>query len=46
MLIDAAMTIRTKAAALVIAEPKIVRQRLKSLSPRSGRILQLALEKE
>jgi hypothetical protein len=46
MLFDAAMTIRTKAAALVVAEPEIVRQRLGSLSPRSGRILQLALEKE
>jgi hypothetical protein len=46
MLFDAATTIQTKATALVVAQPEIVRQRLESLSPRSGRILQLALEQQ
>jgi hypothetical protein len=45
LLNDAVMALRTKAAALVIAEPAIVRRRLGSLSPRSGKILQSALEK-
>jgi len=41
---DAVMALRTKAAALVIAEPEIVRRRLGSLSLLSGKILQSALE--
>jgi len=41
---DTLTAMRTKAAALVIAEPEIVKQRLEALSPLSSKVLRSALE--
>jgi len=46
VLTDTVTAIRIKAAALVIAEPEIVRKKLESLSPLSGKILRSTLENQ